>query len=132
DAPAEGLPDRLVTETDAQQRYPPRERPHGLERDARVVGGLGSRRDHDRLGVTRRDAIHRDPVVAVHLDLGPQLLKILDEVVGERVVVVDDDDHARASARSMASIRAPALLTHSRYSRCGTESATIPAPACTW
>src|SRR5437867_8573735 len=132
DVPAEGLPYRLVTEADAESRQPPGEDPHRFERDARLIRRLRARGDDDRPRTARRDPVHRDPVVPIHLHLGSQLKKILDQVVGERVVIIDDDDHACASARSMASISARALLTHSRYSCCGTESATIPAPAYTW
>ena len=37
-------------------------------------------------------------VVAHHLHLGAQLAQVLDEVEGERVVVVDEEDHARPPA----------------------------------
>ena len=40
---------------------------------------------------TRR---RRDLVVAMHDHLGPQLAEVMDEVEGEAVVVVDEDDHS--------------------------------------
>src|SRR5436853_26553 len=51
------------------------------------------------------------------------------EVVRERVVAVDEQDHAAASARSIAASRAASLRRHSSCSAAGSESATIPAPA---
>ena len=92
------------------------------------------------VGAQRLDARHVDRVVAADLHLGPQLAEVLDQVVGEAVVVVDHDDpwHRRpyqslsAAATSMARKSAAALFWVSSYSAAGTESATIPAPACTW
>ena len=60
-------------------------------------------------------------VVAHHVGLGPQLAQVLHEVVGERVVVVEDEDAHQAQspwphASSIASNTAPALASVSRTS----------------
>ena len=60
-------------------------------------------------------------VVAHDLELGAQLAQVLDEVVGERVVVVDHEDALTAtspgaSASSIARATARALLRDSSYS----------------
>ena len=63
---------------------------------------------------------------------GAQLAQVLDEVVGERVVVVDDQDHRPAPGpRSAApgSCRGPWSTSRATPSS-GSESATMPAP--TW
>ena len=39
------------------------------------------------------DLVDVDRVVAAHDQVRPQLAQVLDEVVGERVVVVDDEEH---------------------------------------
>src|SRR4030095_9119269 len=81
----------------------------------------------------RRHLVERDGVVAPHGDLGAELREVLYEVVSEGVVVVDHQDarhHSRAPMRS-AWTAERALFTHSRCSASGSESATIPAPACT-
>ncbi len=83
-----------------------------------------------------------DGVVAEHLELGAQLAQVLHQVIGKRIVVVDDGDHAappseldwnggqaysgRFSAISTAWARARALFSDSWYSVSGSESATIP------
>ncbi len=56
----------------------------------------------------------------------------LDEVERERVVVVEDEDHGNSPALSTARMSARALFSHSSASDSASESATIPAPACTW
>ena len=64
-------------------------------------------------------------------DLGAELAEEMREVVGERVVVVDQQDQrCSASARSIAASTAASLRRHSSCSAAGSESATIPAPAC--
>src|ERR1043166_4611940 len=70
-----------------------------------------------------------DRVVAPHGDLGSELAEEVREVVGEGVVVVDQEDHRLASASSIAVSRAASLFRHSLCSAPGSESATIPAPA---
>src|SRR4030095_16694853 len=74
-----------------------------------------------------------DLVVAPHADVRAQLREVLHEVVGEGVVVVDHQDarHHSCSAMRSAWTAERALLTHSRCSASGSESATMPAPACT-
>ena len=74
----------------------------------------------------------------------PSSPRIMDEVVGEAVVVIDDEDgHGptltapcrrrgepyRLFGRAEKGAR---LATHSSCSFSGTESATMPAPACTY
>ena len=41
------------------------------------------------------DLVDRHRVVPAHDDVRPKLTQILDEVVGERIVVVDDEKHGR-------------------------------------
>ena len=99
-------------------------------------GRPGPGRDHDLLRRHRLDLAERHLVVAAHAHVGAQLAEILHEVVGERIVVVDDENHvyrptALACASSSARITARALSRVSSYSAAGFESATMPAPACT-
>ena len=87
-------------------------------------------------GARARDRVDRDRVVALDADVRAELAEVLREVVGERVVVVDQQelhDAASSAVRAIATARstARALLTVSSYSSSGTESATSPAPACT-
>src|SRR5688500_8147993 len=98
------------------------------------------RQDH-RLGV-HRDELLGGTFVALHDDrLAAEALDQLDEVVGERVVVVDDEDHgapcgigsvrAGAGGGATAGRSAAAFAFVSRSSNAGSLSATIPAPLCT-
>ena len=48
----------------------------------------------------------RNLVVAMHDDLRPQLAEVVDEVEGEAVVVVDQDNHAPGQ-RFRAVLRGP-------------------------
>jgi len=64
--------------------------------DPRLVGRAWARRDHDCPETKRSDLIDRDRIVAAHNRTLAQLAQILDEVVGERVVVVEDQDGAFA------------------------------------
>src|SRR5690349_2224198 len=135
DAAAEHLTDALVTEADAEDRNLAGEPMDDIHRDAGFVRRARTRRDRDRVGRLRGDRLERDGVVALDGDVGTQLAEILREVVGERVVVVDQEelhDPSRA-VRAIATARSTprALLTVSSYSISGTESATRPAPACT-
>ena len=109
---------------------------HQRGRDAGLVGGARARGDHHGIGPHRQDLVGGGPIVAEDPHLARQFAQILDEVVRERVVVVDDNNHgvpwfARLT-RSSARTNAFALFTVSTYSRSGTESATMPAPACTY
>src|SRR4029450_6042020 len=93
--------------------------------------------DH-RLRVTRGERLRGLRVGPNHLGPTSQALHELNEVVDERVVVVDDKDHVTAPIRS-AAVGAPpkaasiadAFASVSSSSRSGSESATIPAPVCT-
>ena len=51
-----------------------------------------SGRDDDAVGAEGLDFSEGDFVVAADFDLGAQFSEILDEVVGEGIVVVEDED----------------------------------------
>src|SRR5207248_9624169 len=128
DHPAEGLAEALVAEADAQDGHPAAQLADRRQRDAGVVRVARPRRDDQRAVAAQLG--DRDGIVAVDLSLRAELGQVLDQVVGEGVVVVDDGDpHGISSARRIASKSTPALASVSWYSRSGTESATIPAPA---
>src|SRR5215207_5101987 len=89
DAPAEDLPDGLVAQAHAEHRHVTGERADHLQRHARLVRRPRPRRDDDAVGpYLLLDLPDRHLVVATHLHLRPQLAEVLHEVVGERVVVV--------------------------------------------
>src|SRR5665213_388946 len=73
-----------------------------------------------------------DFIVAAHIDLRAQHHECLHQVVGEGVVVVDQQQmrrHKPSSASASARTMAPLLASTSSYSASGTLSATTPAPA---
>src|SRR6266853_3352241 len=135
DLAAESLADRLMAETHAQDRDPAGKLAYRGERDPGFRGSAGPRRNDDACRYHRGDVPRRDLVVAEHPDLCAQLAQILHQIPGEGIVVVDHQDHARLSipleAISAARSTARALARVSCNSLSGTESATIPAPACT-
>ena len=90
---AERLADRLVAQADAEDRHAPGQPADRLHRDAGLVGGLRARaRSPGGSGRSASTPATSIGVVAAHLHLGAQLPEVLDEVVGEAVVVVDHDD----------------------------------------
>ena len=125
-----------MAETDSEQRDAPLGACFDHSDRHTGTGGLtGPGRDDDALGVTPEQLVHPGEVVADHVDLGPELAQVLDQVVRERIVVVDHQKAHRTRAqsppslaRSIASISARALLNVSWYSASGSESATMPPP----
>ena len=109
-----------------------RDRLIGNSRIVRCAGAGGD--DH---AVVTRQVADAHLVVPKHSGLDAKLAEVLDQVVGERVVVVDDREpggrsiHGSSSAISIALNIAPAFSSVSSNSRSGRESATTPAPACT-
>src|SRR5215210_3297712 len=104
---AEGLRERLVAQADAERRDARLGKPaHHLDADARLVRRAGARRDHRAVPGALEQLLDGDGVVADHVQLRAQLAEVLDEVVGERVVVVDDEDarHAQSACRAANSI----------------------------
>ena len=96
-----------------------------------LLGPSRPRRDDEVRGRELGGCVRVDLVVAPDDDLSAELLQQVREVVGERVVVVDEQDlHRAASARLSAVSSAASLRRHSSCSACGLESATMPAPAC--
>ena len=91
-----------------------------LDRDPGVGGRAGPGRDHEPVGAALEQLGHLGLVVADDVDLRSQLAEVLDEVVGERVVVVDYEDlHGQSgclAASSTALKIAVALVTDSSYS----------------
>src|SRR5919205_3443609 len=136
DAPAERLGQRLVAQADPERPHAGLgEAAHGLERDPGLVGRARPGRDDDAVEAAPEQIVHGGAVVAHHLEVAAQLAQILDEVVGERVVVVDDQHPHGQSGCSMASSTARstarALCSDSANSYAGWASATVPPPACT-
>ena len=89
---AEGLPDGLVSEADAQGGYATADLLDQLDRDPGLVRRAGTGRDDYPVGVEIGDLLRRDLVVAPHEDLGPELPEVLDQVVRKGVVIVYDED----------------------------------------
>src|SRR6266850_8411443 len=130
-AAAERLAQALVAETHAEDGHLARQLPNRLRRDTRVRWRPRPWGDDDP--IKRPKLRNRDLVVAEHARLSTELGQVLHQVVRERVVVVDDGEvHHICSAISMALNMAPAFSSVSSNSRSGRESATTPAPACTY
>src|SRR4029077_8468364 len=125
----ERLAHALMTETHPKDGDLAAEVANRLHGDSRIAGSAGAGRDDD--SAVGRQLARRHRVVAEHVRHGPELGQVLDQVVGERVVVVDDGEagfaHRISSAISTALNIAPAFSSVSSNSRSGFESATTPA-----
>ena len=139
---AEGDSDALVAQAHAQHRHAALgEEADRLNRHPRLGRCTGAGRDQQVGRPCSLDLRDADLVVARDCNLGAQCPQQLHQVVGKRIVVVDDEHVSHGSqppdgpansswASSTARSRAAALLWVSAYSRAGSESATMPAPAC--
>src|SRR5487761_2192499 len=105
--PAKHLADTLMPQTDAQQRDTWPQRGDERIRDARLSWCAGARRDDNVRWRQRLHLRHAHLVVAPHIHLGAQLSEILVEVVGEAIVVIEQQNH-----------RAPPLARRATGARC--------------
>src|SRR4051794_1046847 len=133
DLAAERLAEGLVAQADSEHRHTALgKRADCLDRDAGFVRRAGSGRDDHAAGLALE---HSFLVVSHHVHVRSELTQVLDEVVGERVVVVDHEHvHAQppcAHASAIARRTAAAFASVSSPSYWGSESATSPAPAWT-
>jgi hypothetical protein len=92
---AEDFPHALMSETDAQDRAVWGKTADHFTADAGFRWGAGPRGDANPLGIQGRDFIQGDPVIALHEERGSQFAEVLHEVIGEGVVVIDDEQHER-------------------------------------
>ena len=69
------------------------ERADDLVRQPGFARRARSRRHENALRLQRANLVERDLIVAPHLQLHVHLAEILHEVVGERIVVIYDQDH---------------------------------------
>jgi len=93
DLSAKSCADGLMSEADAKHGNFAGEVADDVDADAGVLRSAGAGRDDDALGMHGCDFGDRHLVIAAHLDVSAQFSEILDEVVSERVVVVEDEDH---------------------------------------
>jgi hypothetical protein len=112
DAAAESLADRLMAEADAEQGNPAGKLANRRQRDAGLRRRAGPGEMTSKAGFRRAISAIADGIVAEDPDFLPQLAKILHEVVGKGVVVVDHQQHA-ASLSSLTEQAAPAMAVAS-------------------
>ena len=91
--PAVNLSDRLMPEADPEDRKLASEGLDYLAGNARLVGRAGPRRNANPRRLQVPQFLHRDGIIPKHFHLRTQLPEILHEVVGEGVVVIDDNEH---------------------------------------
>ncbi len=94
DLAAECLADRLMTEADAEDRHFSGERADQGDEDAGLRGCFGPGRQHRGGGFEGKHVGDAQRIVPIDDWLFPQLAEVLNQVVGERIVVVEDEQHA--------------------------------------
>lgn len=97
--------DRLVPEANAKERHiearPSFKRgPGDIQADARFAGSAGAWREKNSSRSQGRDALQVDLVVPTDDNLCPALPEVLDQVIGEAIEIVDDEDHGLSSVRA--------------------------------
>src|SRR5579863_912165 len=141
DLRAEGVAQTLMTQADAEDRKRAGKFAQQSDRDSGLGGSAGPGRDDYGVRLQVAHGGNGDRIIAMDGHTGAEFAEILNEVVGEGVVIIDHDeperhrDYLRAAAssksRAAPSARtiARALLHDSSNSAAGSESATTPPPA---
>src|SRR5688572_6916061 len=91
---AEDLPDCLMAQANPENRNRLVEALNHLLGDSCIVWRARSGRNDNMRRVQAFDFFERHAIVAEHAQLMSHLTEILHEVVGKRIVVVDDEDHS--------------------------------------
>ena len=107
DLAAEGLADGLVAEADAEDGDFAGHVPDERHEDAGFAGRAGAGREQNAFGLECLDLFDGQLVVAADFDLCTQLAEVLDEVVGEGVVVVEDEDHGEVQCSAPPAVGQP-------------------------
>ena len=97
DVSAIDLADALVAETDAEHGDVWAKGGNDLAGDTCFIWRAGARGDANAGGLERADGVDVHDIVADDFHFGTQLAEILDEVVGERVVIIYDEEHRSGS-----------------------------------
>src|ERR1700722_19807891 len=95
-ASTEGFANRLVSQANSKHRNFSSEVTDQLDADACFVWRAWPWRDDDALRPQLLHLAHRDVIVAPDLDFGAQFADVLDQVVGERIVVVEYENQCRS------------------------------------
>ena len=95
DVASENLTDGLVTEADSEDRCRLSKFADDIAADPRFVRCAGAGGDTNFFGSQCTDFRDVHGIVADDFHIGTKLAKVLDEVVGEGVVVIDDEKHGR-------------------------------------
>src|SRR5579884_3928745 len=104
---AECRADRLMPETNAEDRNSRRRCPDQIEANTGLVGSARTGRQDDGVRIGGDNRLHRHFVVPAHRDLGSELAEIVHKIEGETVVVIDQADHRDALAVRSTAHRAP-------------------------
>ena len=94
--PAERGADALVAETHPQDGNPARKMGDDIARDSRFPGGTGAGGNHDPRRAAVLQLLQGDLVVPDHIDTFTEFREVLHQIVGEGILIVDDQHH-RAS-----------------------------------
>ena len=95
DFAAEGVADGLMAEANAENGDFPGEALDDGNAQAGFARGAWAGRNNDALGAHARDFVESDLVVAAHGEFLSELAEVLRQVVGERIVVVEQQNHWR-------------------------------------
>jgi hypothetical protein len=82
-----------MTQANAQDRDLASQCRNSSYRDPCLVRGAGAWRNHESLRAKPAYAFQGDSIVAEYLHVNADFAQILDQVVGEGIVIVDNEDH---------------------------------------
>src|SRR5581483_4606864 len=99
DFAAESRSDRLVPQAHAQNWEFAGEALHQRDGDAGFLRRARAGRDNDAFGLAANGCVNGDSVVAMYFHRTAKFAKILREIVGKGIVVIEQEDHRRFLAR---------------------------------
>jgi hypothetical protein len=92
-APSKRKADGLMAETHTENWNHTGEAANHVHADTGVLRSAWTRRNYDALRLLLGNLLERDLVVAMHFQFLAQLAEELREVIGERIVVVEEKNH---------------------------------------
>ena len=128
---AECLAESLVAETNAKHWDPPGRRRDQIHANSGLIRCAGTGREHDRLRFEFERLIHGQGVVALHPAIRAGLTEQVEQVEGEAVIVVDQQDHtvlyrAAPTAGSIQGRPEPDRQQREPQSTCGPAPSSQP------